>query len=228
MLFEGISGFPKNYHRVTCQALIGIIEVHPSRDLFSLIYSSPFSHSNPGSSGAGSGSSNSQADTVPIDNSDHSNSPPADIDNLISTKAWGILYAIKSELYDNVHLESDTFSVGRDRTCDYRIKEEHGFGKSKELKCLYTNISKIHFKIYKEKDDLSDIGFSVRLEILSQNGTFVNGLKVAQGRKVNLGNCSRISLSRKENEAFIFVNVKIMLLEYYSLPQKFREIYDLE
>ena len=127
-----------------------------------------------------------------------------------SPDAWGILYPINCYLYKAVHMKNnDEYYVGRDSDCQYQIRAKHGFRKSEELEILFSNLSKKHFKIYKENDDTSSRGYSVILEDLSMNGTYVNGVRVGQGCKHTLDNTSKISLARKDNEAFIFVDVKV-------------------
>ena len=126
-----------------------------------------------------------------------------------SPDAWGILYPINCYLYKAVHMKNnDEYYVGRDSDCQYQIRAKHGFRKSEELEILFSNLSKKHFKIYKENDDTSSRGYSVILEDLSMNGTFVNGVRVGQGCKHTLDNNSRISLACEDHEAFIFVDVK--------------------
>ena len=123
---------------------------------------------------------------------------------------WGILYPINCDLYKVLHMkDNNPYHVGRDSDCQYQLHPKHGFEKSEELKLLMSNISKKHFKIYKENDDTSSRGYSVILEDLSMNGTYVNGFRVGQGRKHLLDNTSRISLAHRDNAAFIFIDVSL-------------------
>lgn len=46
------------------------------------------------------------------------------------------------------------------------------------------------------------------LEDLSTNGTFINGEKVGKGKKQALKNNCEISISRKDNKAFIFIDLE--------------------
>ena len=127
-----------------------------------------------------------------------------------SSDAWGILYPINCDLYKVFHMKNnEAYYVGRDSDCQYQLRAKPGFKKSEELKLLFSNISKKHFKIYKENDDTSSRGYSVILEDLSMNGTYVDGFHVGQGCKHTLVNTSKISLARKDNEAFIFVDGKV-------------------
>ena len=206
----------------------------------SLLYSSPFNHKNSSSSSESylssqdsnnrfssscSSSGQSQADTVVIINSDNSD-PEADIAKLRSTNAWGILYANNNELYMNIHLEGhEPFIVGRDPSCDYTICKNNF--RSTNLCNLYSTFSKKHFQVYKVQDS-SEMGYSVRLENLSINDTFVNGCNVARGCNVTLNNCDVIAIAYIENEVFTFVDVRVMVTEHNLLPVNFRKMYDLE
>lgn len=54
------------------------------------------------------------------------------------------------------------------------------------------------------------------LEDCSSNGTFINGEKIGKGRVQALKNCQEISLAKRENKAFIFIDLSNKDDENYS------------
>lgn len=165
-------------------------------------------------------------DTFPLENSPSSQEEQCS--KLNSTNAWAILFPIDCRLYKTFHFDTDDFSLfGRDSCCHYRFLCEDGFDKSEETKLLFSQISKQHFKVYKEQHETLPGEYLVKLEDLSSNGTYVNGVLVGKGNKYTLSNTSRICLAEVKNEAFIFVDVKDMLSENNNLPKEFKKNYCL-
>lgn len=67
-------------------------------------------------------------------------------------------------------------------------------------------------------------GLHALLEDMSSNGTFINGEKVGRNRIQALKNNCEISLSRKENKAYIFVDNSN---EDKNLPAELRKKYTI-
>lgn len=90
-------------------------------------------------------------------------------------------------------MSGDVYTLGRAETCDIQIT-------SQLLRENWLSvISKIHFRIYRER--ISNANETVvYLEDLSQNGTFIDRIKVGYGKRVIIDNNSEISLS---NSSFI-------------------------
>ena len=79
------------------------------------------------------------------------------------------------------------------------------------IRANYTKHSQKCFKI-------QDTWYTVRLENLSSNGTFVNGFYVGKVCSVNLNNGPIIAIVHVDNNVFTFVNIKVMRPEYNPLP----------
>lgn len=103
----------------------------------------------------------------------------------------------------------DSYVFGRDSKSDYVL----GDGSKKFL--IY---SKRHFRIYRE-------GSEVFLEDFSNNGTFVDGIKVGPKRKTPLTNNAVLSLSQDKNRVFVFTDLRSS--EQSVLPKALEQKYVL-
>lgn len=85
-------------------------------------------------------------------------------------------------------MTNDSYTLGRAEDCDIILSRNE-----MQEKWLNT-ISKVHFRIYRECINNSNETL-IFLEDKSQNGTFVNKVKVGRGNRVILENNSEIAIS---------------------------------
>ncbi|KAM4746038.1 serine/threonine-protein kinase Chk2 isoform 1-T2 [Anableps anableps] len=107
----------------------------------------------------------------------------------------------------------DRYLFGRDAACDYVLDDPED-RKSKRFR-IY---SKKHFRIYRE-------GSEVFVEDYSNNGTFVDGVKVGKNKKLPLTNNAVLSLAEQRNRVFVFID--LMYDDQSSLPRALQEKYVL-
>ncbi|XP_047237564.1 serine/threonine-protein kinase Chk2 isoform X2 [Girardinichthys multiradiatus] len=107
----------------------------------------------------------------------------------------------------------DQYLFGRDSGCDYVLDDPDDKG-SKRFR-IY---SKKHFRIYRD-------GSEVFVEDYSNNGTFVDGVKVGQNKKLPLINNAVLSLAEQRNRVFVFIN--LMSDDQSSLPRDLQDKYVL-
>lgn len=82
----------------------------------------------------------------------------------------------------------DVYTVGRADSCDHILSTQ-------EMRSKWLNvISKEHFRIYKERICNSNETV-VYLEDMSQNGTFVDKVRIGRGNRVIIESNSEIALS---------------------------------
>ncbi|XP_014205115.1 serine/threonine-protein kinase Chk2 isoform X2 [Copidosoma floridanum] len=116
-----------------------------------------------------------------------------------SEHIWGRLWPLdKLPLFE---LINDEFSFGRFGDCDVCVKDM--LPHSKEL-----SISKIHFRIFREKCETStglEDGI-IYLKDESRNGTFVNNKLVGKGKTVVLVNNDLIATSRTSFKVYVYMS----------------------
>eukprot|EP00794_Sanderia_malayensis_P013795 gene13795-15239_t len=137
---------------------------------------------------------------------------------------WGRLIPLNERLFNNVTLNKNEYVFGRGTDCDY-IFHRHSF---KKYVPLYTSLSKKHFRIFKENHNSRDLNsYTVFLEDLSHNGTFINGQRVGENKKRVLENNSEISLSLMNNKAFLFFDMGESQQEQERYPSDLKEKYTI-
>ncbi|XP_054895877.1 serine/threonine-protein kinase Chk2 [Poeciliopsis prolifica] len=125
---------------------------------------------------------------------------------------WGRLLPMAPGFRSHECVE-DRYLFGRDAACDYVLDDPQD-RKSKRFR-IY---SKKHFKIYRE-------GSEVFVEDYSNNGTFVDGVKVGQNKKLPLTNNAVLSLAEQRNRVFVFID--LMSDDQSSLPRTLQDKYVL-
>ncbi|XP_038132533.1 serine/threonine-protein kinase Chk2 isoform X2 [Cyprinodon tularosa] len=153
------------------------------------------------SSGSGTVSS---VDTIPVTLS----SVPEEAE----PELWGRLLPMVRGFRSQDCIE-DQYLFGRDSGCDYVLGDPDNKRSQK-----FRIYSKKHFRIYRE-------GSKVFLEDLSNNGTFVDGIKVGQNKKLPLTNNAVLSLAEQRNRVFVFMD--LMSDDQSSLPKALRDKYVL-
>lgn len=130
-------------------------------------------------------------------------------------KVWGRLYPFGRH-FRKVDLEEGQleYKFGRDSECDVPYTSGDI---AKNVRFL--QISKRHFRIYKEEKDIHSLSF---IEDLSSNGTFINGQKVGKGNKRLLKNNDEISLAMPCNKAYVFMDATNS--EEESLPPVMKDL----
>ncbi|XP_043484475.1 ovarian-specific serine/threonine-protein kinase Lok-like [Leptopilina heterotoma] len=141
------------------------------------------------------------------------------LDSPVSLLPWGRLCPNKPKFIP-VELIGDSYTLGRAMTCEINVMML-GLEK-KVVDC----ISKQHFKITKEKikssNNIEDITV-VYIEDLSQNGTYVNKVKIGKGNRVILENHDVISLAQAKFAVYIFMNIQAY--EGNDLPPEIKSKY---
>ncbi|XP_034945472.1 ovarian-specific serine/threonine-protein kinase Lok-like [Chelonus insularis] len=137
-------------------------------------------------------------------------------------ESWGqLIPSVKSSLAGRVVLSSiqmtkEIYTFGRDPNCDGIFTAQNILKQN-----LLMAISKIHFKIIRKvinnKNDKV-----VYLEDSSQNGTFVNKVKVGRGKRVVLDNNDVISLAEGDISFFKFITETY---GFNSLPAQWKSKY---
>lgn len=112
----------------------------------------------------------------------------------------------------------DVYTVGRADSCDHILSTQ-------EMRSKWLNvISKEHFRIYKERICNSNETV-VYLEDMSQNGTFVDKVRIGRGNRVIIESNSEIALSCATLSIYTFLNTSIP--EGNDLPQELKMKYAL-
>lgn len=131
------------------------------------------------------------------------------VDNII----WGRLYA-KNLKIKSLDLSTDEFKVGRDETNDLCINKNH---MPEKILC---RISKVHFQIKKDTEDLQSPTYIVDK---SRNGTFVNGHLIGMDKKMILKDDDVIALSHPTYKALVYKDMTPN--ESKGLPKEIRSTY---
>ncbi|XP_072771407.1 serine/threonine-protein kinase Chk2 [Nerophis lumbriciformis] len=105
----------------------------------------------------------------------------------------------------------DEYLFGRDSKCNYVLDDPDHKGSLR-----YRIYSKKHFRIYREDSE-------VFIHDLSNNGTFVDGIKVGKNKKLPLVNNAVLALSEQRNKVFVFID--LMSDEDGALPGELRDKY---
>lgn len=131
--------------------------------------------------------------------------------------AWGRLYSVCSS-FPSIDLKKEITTFGRKLGCDVNLSDV------KTKWCDSAAYSNVHFTI--KREFLVKAGSHALLEDNSSNGTFINGEKVGKGRIQALKSNCEISLSKKENKAFIFIDLSNNKDEM-NLPREVRDKYTI-
>lgn len=113
-------------------------------------------------------------------------------------RVWGRLFAIGNH-FKSLDLSKSVYTFGRGEECDYSFNVEQ----LKHLPCFLA-YSKVHFKLSRET---TNGGSHTRLEDLSSNGTFINGVKVGKSNLQVMKNNDEIALATKKDKAFVYMDV---------------------
>ncbi|XP_020296847.1 ovarian-specific serine/threonine-protein kinase Lok-like [Pseudomyrmex gracilis] len=139
----------------------------------------------------------------------------------LTLKTWGQLHPLRSSLKGLDMMrdgKNNGYTLGRSEHCDIHICTDHV-----NLKWLNV-ISKVHFSIYRDKINNTNETV-VYLEDKSQNGTFVNKVKVGRGNRVIIENKAEIALAKETFSVYIFINT--LLDDSLELPLKLKQKYTL-
>lgn len=131
------------------------------------------------------------------------------VENII----WGRLYG-KNLKIKSLDLSTDEFKAGRNETNDLCINKDHLPEK------ILGRISKVHFQIQKDMEDLQSPTFIVDN---SRNGTFVNGHIIGTGNKMILKDDDVIALSHPTYKALVYKDMTPS--EAKGLPKEIRSTY---
>ncbi|PWA16973.1 hypothetical protein CCH79_00020086, partial [Gambusia affinis] len=126
-----------------------------------------------------------------------------------------------ARIHPPLYCVEDRYLFGRDAACDYVLDDPED-RKSKRFR-IY---SKKHFRIYRVgTGPLVPEGSEVFVEDYSNNGTFVDGVKVGQNKKLPLTNNAVLSLAEQRNRVFVFID---LMSDYQSsLPRALQDKYVL-
>ncbi|KAM8864861.1 serine/threonine-protein kinase Chk2 [Synchiropus picturatus] len=159
-------------------------------------HSQPKSHSQTGSSSSSAPTSGSQSstgsgtlssvDTLPVTLPSVPEEP--------EPQPWGRLLPMARGFRSHDCLDEE-YLFGRDSKCHYVLDDPDERG-SKRFR-IY---SKKHFRIYREEGE-------VFIQDFSNNGTFVDGLKIGKDKKLPLVNNAVLSLSEVKNRVFVFIDL---------------------
>ncbi|XP_033969379.1 serine/threonine-protein kinase Chk2 [Trematomus bernacchii] len=159
------------------------------------------SSSGPTSSSSGSGTLSS-VDTIPVTLSSVPEEP--------EPQPWGRLLPMARGFRSHDCFE-DQYLFGRGSNCNYVLNDPDDT-ESKKFR-IY---SKRHFRIYRE-------GSEVFVVDLSNNGTFVDGIRIGKDKKLPLVNNAVIALAEPRNKVFVFID--LMSDDQSSLPKELQEKY---
>ncbi|XP_013888950.1 serine/threonine-protein kinase Chk2 [Austrofundulus limnaeus] len=172
------------------------------------------SQSQPGSSSSSGPTSASQSssgsgtlsslETIPVTLSSVPEEP--------EPQPWGRLLPMAPGFRSHDCIE-DQYLFGRDSGCQYVLDDPHEKGSKK-----FRIYSKKHFRIYRE-------GSEVFVKDYSNNGTFVDGVRVGLNKMLPLTNNAVLSLSEPRNKVFVFIN--LMSDNQSNLPEGLRNKYVL-
>ncbi|XP_056275097.1 serine/threonine-protein kinase Chk2 isoform X3 [Pseudoliparis swirei] len=164
------------------------------------------SQSQPGSSSSSVPSSGSgtlsSVDTIPVALSSVPEEP--------EPQPWGRLLPM-SPGFRSLDCFEDQYLFGRDSQCNYVLNDPNEI-RSKKFR-IY---SKKHFRIYREASEVFVVDYS-------NNGTFVDGLRIGKDMKLPLVNNAVISLAEQRNKVFVFID--LMSDHQSSLPKELQEKY---
>ncbi|XP_063754010.1 serine/threonine-protein kinase Chk2 isoform X2 [Eleginops maclovinus] len=152
-------------------------------------------------SSSGSGTLSS-VDTIPVTLSSVPEEP--------EPQPWGRLLPMAPGFRSHDCFE-DQYLFGRSFNCNYVLNDPDDT-ESKKFR-IY---SKRHFRIYRE-------GSEVFVVDLSNNGTFVDGNRIGQDKKLPLVNNAVIALAEPRNKVFVFID--LMSDDQSSLPKGLQEKY---
>ncbi|XP_043258225.1 serine/threonine-protein kinase Chk2-like isoform X1 [Colletes gigas] len=132
------------------------------------------------------------------------------------TVVWGRLCPIKLP-FKTMEMTKDVYTLGRSEKCDICITEN-------ELKPKWLSVmSKQHFRITREFINSNINDAIIYLEDLSQNGTFINKVKIGRGKKVVLESNDVISLAQPILTVYIFMST--IAFESNDLPLELKSKY---
>ncbi|TNN65231.1 Serine/threonine-protein kinase Chk2 [Liparis tanakae] len=164
------------------------------------------SQSQPGSSSSSVPSSGSgtlsSVDTIPVALSSVPEEP--------EPQPWGRLLPM-SPGFRSLECFEDQYLFGRDSQCNYVLNDPNEI-RSKKFR-IY---SKKHFRIYREASEVFVVDYS-------NNGTFIDGLRIGKDMKLPLVNNAVISLAEQRNKVFVFID--LMSDHQSSLPKELQEKY---
>lgn len=126
---------------------------------------------------------------------------------------WGRLYA-KNLKIKSLDLSADEFKAGRNETNDLCINKDHLPDK------ILSRISKVHFQIQKDTEDLQSPTYIVDK---SRNGTFVNGHLIGTDKKMILKDDDIIALSHPTYKALVYKDMTPS--EAKDLPKEIRNTF---
>ncbi|XP_042369827.1 serine/threonine-protein kinase Chk2-like, partial [Plectropomus leopardus] len=152
-------------------------------------------------SSSGSGTLSS-ADTLPVTLSSVPEEP--------EPQPWGRLLPMAPGFRSHDCFE-EQYLFGRGSRCHYVFGDPNDRDSPK-----FRIYSKKHFRIYRE-------GSEVFVEDYSNNGTFVDGIKIGRDRKLPLINNAVLALSEPRNKVFVFID--LMSDDQSSLPKELQEKY---
>ncbi|XP_037339034.2 serine/threonine-protein kinase Chk2 isoform X1 [Pungitius pungitius] len=152
-------------------------------------------------SSSGSGTLSS-VDTIPV--------PLSSVPEEPEPQPWGRLLPM-AQGFRSLDCFEDQYLFGRDSKCNYVLNDPDEI-QSKKFR-IY---SKRHFRIYREGTEVFVLDFS-------NNGTFVDGLRIGKDKKLPLVNNAVISLAEQRNKVFVFID--LMSDHQSSLPKELQEKY---
>ncbi|KAM6944524.1 serine/threonine-protein kinase Chk2 isoform 2-T3 [Lycodopsis pacificus] len=168
--------------------------------------SQPGSSSSSGPTSASQSSSGSgtlsSVDTIPVTLSSVPEEP--------EPQPWGRLLPMAPG-FRSLDCFEDQYLFGRDSQCNYVLNDPNEL-QSKKFR-IY---SKKHFRVYREGREVFAVDFS-------NNGTFVDGLRIGKDMKLPLVNNAVISLAEQRNKVFVFID--LMSDHQSSLPKELQEKY---
>ncbi|XP_031735132.1 serine/threonine-protein kinase Chk2 [Anarrhichthys ocellatus] len=168
--------------------------------------SQPGSSSSSGPTSASQSSSGSgtlsSVDTIPVTLSSVPEEP--------EPQPWGRLLPMAPG-FRSLDCFEDQYLFGRDSQCNYVLNDPNEL-RSKKFR-IY---SKKHFRVYREGSEVFVVDFS-------NNGTFVDGLRIGKDMKLPLVNNAVISLAEQRNKVFVFID--LMSDHQSSLPKELQEKY---
>ncbi|XP_058800439.1 ovarian-specific serine/threonine-protein kinase Lok-like [Phymastichus coffea] len=144
--------------------------------------------------------SSTQPDTQNVDSQCFTQSQDTVVAYESVPRIWGRLCPHDSNL-QTVVLTKDQYTFGRLADCDICVKNKLA-PKREQV------ISKLHFRIYREKIVTSN-GIEddvVYLKDESQNGTFVNNISVGRGRSIILVNNDLIAVAKPHLKVFVYMS----------------------
>jgi serine/threonine-protein kinase Chk2 len=136
-------------------------------------------------------------------------------------EVWGRLFPLGKGFVAQ-ELVKDEYLFGRGEECDYCFETNGGRSNPHFLA-----FSKIHFRLYRERDKSAPSKYVVFVQDKSSNGTFVGGERIGKNKTRVLNSDDEIALSLKKNKAFIFNDRGSSEAHAQRLPQAFKDTYTL-